>query len=44
MTGDEVMKSAINYTVDGRVNLEMYLHENPEEPLPAIISLPGGAF
>lgn len=38
------MKQAIHYTEDGRVNLEVYLHSNPTEPLPAIISLPGGAF
>ena len=41
---DTLMKETINYTEDGRVNLEVYRHSNPEEPLPAIISLPGGAF
>ena len=41
---DTLIQETINYTDDGRVNLEIYRHSNPEEPLPAIISLPGGAF
>lgn len=41
---DTLMKKVINYTDDGRVNMEVYVHTNPAEPLPAIISLPGGAF
>lgn len=41
---DAPILEVLNYTADGRVNLEMYLHGAPEEPLPAIISLPGGAF
>lgn len=37
------MKEIINYTEDGRVSLELYLHKSSEK-LPAIIVLPGGAF
>lgn len=37
-------KGIINYTKDGRVSLEVYLHQLTDEPLPAIIILPGGAF
>lgn len=43
-TNMKPMKTTIPYTDDGRVKLEGYLHMEADEPLPAIISLPGGAF
>ncbi|MCD8309307.1 MAG: alpha/beta hydrolase [Clostridia bacterium] len=38
------MKKIINRTQDGRVNMEVYVNESSAKLLPAIISLPGGAF
>lgn len=39
-----MLRETINYTKDGRVNMEIFVHQDASEPLPAIISLPAGAF
>ncbi len=44
MINNCMRKTRINYNQDGRVHLDCYIHEDSDELLPAIISLPGGAF
>lgn len=40
----QMLNQIINYTSDGRVTMETFIHSDTEKPLPAIVVLPGGAF
>jgi acetyl esterase/lipase len=39
-----MISETINFTSDGRVKLQTYIHPSAPKPLPAIIVLPGGAY